>query len=119
MKMLSKKSIRQILTATLVAVWIVLLLANQSLEKVRLSQSKNKTEEKASGETSENTIVEVYEIALNNGSQINFQFPAIALFEEKPKPEGEQSTGLFNQFCIAQSKNFKILLQRIISTNAP
>lgn len=114
-----KKSIRQILTVCLVAVWIVLLLANQSLERERLSQAKNTTEEKSSKETSEQTIVEVYDIALSNGSQINFQFPAIALFEEKPKVDNEPQLSVFDQFCIAQSKNFKILLQRIISTNAP
>lgn len=105
--------------ALLVSLWVSLVLINQHVEGYKFSEGSKETniEEPISGQ--EESTVQATDLIVNHTSQAGLNHVSSEVPEKPEMVESNEGATVLHQFIISQSKNFIILLERVISKNAP
>jgi hypothetical protein len=102
----------------LLALWVTLVLLNQYTVGNPSGTIQNEQQADRPSKDGEE-IIQANDLVISQSAQVQFQFHTIESPEEPEIELTNEGKAVLHQFLISQSKNFKILLQRIISKNAP
>ena len=109
---------KQSISVLLIIVSLSMISFNASYTPI--TQDDTSIESTQAGEANQDaeSVLKIYD-AIQTHFQVNLSFQSILMDVVAVSVEKKTTPIATNQFVLSQSKGFKILLQRIISTNAP